>query len=364
MPISFPNIHLDEHGVCNHCRDFERKFTNWDATREKRREVFEKTITQVKSLRRTYDCCIPLSGGKDSTYALYICDRIYGLKCLAITFDNGFLSDQARGNIDRALLHSSADHIYYSVNRNTMLALYRQFILSTGNLCSACMRGINMVTDFAPKSLNIPLVVTGNGRRNSYLNFIPEVFCDGSRSYFKNVLDEAGTEIRCGPLCPKESDWNLQKIFKAGLKISRIPIATNQYRLDLYDYFEPGFDEIYPTISREMGWEMSDGIYEHSDCILHNVPFYLHTLKFPELSEKTFYLCHQVRLGGITREEAMKQELQLIRDRAPPLALAPFLKEINLSEQEFTEAVRDWRKNQQYKKKWEQFLVSLYHRLI
>jgi hypothetical protein len=195
------------------------------------------------------------------------------------------------------------------------------------------------------------------------LSFIPELYTVGTQSYFKNVLDEARTEIRCGPLCSNESEWNLKRIFMHSSKILGIPNPAHQYSLDLYDYFEPGFDDVYPTINREMGWEMVDGIYEHSDCLLHDVPFYLHTLKFPEMSEKTLFLSHQVRLGKISREEAMKQELQLIRDRAPPPSLAPFLKEIGMSEQEFTEAVRDWRKNQKYQGKWEQFLASLNSRL-
>jgi hypothetical protein len=364
LPTSLPSVQLDEQGVCNHCRTFERKFADWDATKDKRREAFEKVIKQTKKLNRPYDCCIPLSGGKDSTYALYICDRIYGLKCLAITFDNGFLSDQARLNIDQAIRHSSADHIYYSINRRTMLALYRQFILSTGNLCSACMRGIGMVTYFPPRAFNIPLLVTGNGRRNTYLRFFPEVFTRGDRNYFKNVLDAAGTDIRCGPLCPKESDWDLKMIFRLGSKTLGIPNPTHQYFLDLYDYFEPSFDEIYPTINKEMGWVMKDGLYEHSDCLLHEVPFFLHTLKFPELSEKTIYLSHQVRLGNLSREEAMKKELELNRDRTPPPALSEFLKEIGMSEEEFSKAVRDWRKSDQYQKNWEKWVMSLYSRLI
>jgi len=350
LPTSLPSVHLDENGVCNHCRDFERKFTDWNATSEKRKETFEKIIESVKKLRSTYDCCIPFSGGKDSTYALYICDHVYKLKCLAITFDNGFLSEQARGNIDRALHHSTADHIFYSVNRKTMLALYRQFILSTGNLCSACMRGIGMVTDFPLRTLNIPLVVSGNGRRNSYLSMIPELFTLGDRCYFNNVLNDTSKEIRCGPLCPTNLEWNLQRIHKVGSKILSIPNLTHHYSLDLYDYFDPSFDEIYPKINQEMGWQMVDGLYEHSDCLLHRVPFFLHTLKFPELSEKTIYLSHQVRLGRISRDEAMKQEIRLIEDRTPPSILTPFLKEIGMSMEELTDAVRDWRKNIKYQK--------------
>jgi tRNA(Ile)-lysidine synthase TilS/MesJ len=45
-----------------------------------------------------YDCLVPLSGGKDSTYVLYLCARVYGLKVLAMNFDNGFQSPLAREN--------------------------------------------------------------------------------------------------------------------------------------------------------------------------------------------------------------------------------------------------------------------------
>ena len=80
-----------------------------------KKKQFEQIIEKVKKQNAEYDCLIPLSGGKDSTYALYVCDKIYNLKCLCITFDNGFLSDYARKNIKNAINATRADHIYFRV---------------------------------------------------------------------------------------------------------------------------------------------------------------------------------------------------------------------------------------------------------
>ena len=40
-----------------------------------------------------YDCLVPLSGGKDSSYALHYVVRELGLKPLAASFDHGFVAD-------------------------------------------------------------------------------------------------------------------------------------------------------------------------------------------------------------------------------------------------------------------------------
>ena len=50
-----------------------------------------------------YDCALAYSGGKDSSYTLYVLREIFNLRVLALVFDNGFLSDQAKKNINRFL---------------------------------------------------------------------------------------------------------------------------------------------------------------------------------------------------------------------------------------------------------------------
>ena len=99
LPESLPSVELDKNGICNHCKTYDRLFSNWEDVKSQRKKEFEDLLQRAKRLNRNYDCLILLSGGKDSTYALYLCDKIYKLKCLCITFDNGFLVEQAKNNI-------------------------------------------------------------------------------------------------------------------------------------------------------------------------------------------------------------------------------------------------------------------------
>lgn len=160
LPASLPSVELDEDGVCNHCRTYEASFGDWEAVAEQKKAQLEKLLAQAQQLRRSYDCLIPLSGGKDSTYALYLC-KVYGLKCLCVTFDNGFLSGYARANIQRSLEATGADHLMYTANRDHLLRLYGLFLEKSGGICRACMTGINVSTQMATKAFDIPLLVHG-----------------------------------------------------------------------------------------------------------------------------------------------------------------------------------------------------------
>jgi tRNA(Ile)-lysidine synthase TilS/MesJ len=55
---------------------------------------------------------VPLSGGKDSTYILHLAVNIYNLKAIAMTYDNGFMSELSLDNINNAVAITKVDHIF------------------------------------------------------------------------------------------------------------------------------------------------------------------------------------------------------------------------------------------------------------
>jgi hypothetical protein len=154
LPSTLNSVTFDEEGVCNHYRNYEKDFKEWDKFKAHREKEFITLLEKARSLKRSYDCLVPLSGGKDSTYVLYLCTRVYNLRTLAVTLDNGYLSGPARN----ALASCDADHIFYSINRKNSSALFRVFTQKTSDFCSACMRGINYSIEFAAKNFRIPLV--------------------------------------------------------------------------------------------------------------------------------------------------------------------------------------------------------------
>lgn len=141
LPSSIEGISFDNEGICNHCRNYERNFADWDQISERKSKEFRDLLDKAKSLKRPYDCLVPLSGGKDSTYALYLATKVYHLRTLAVTLENGYLSNPAKENIKNALANCDADHIFYHINKANSSMLFKAFVERSGDFCNACMRG-------------------------------------------------------------------------------------------------------------------------------------------------------------------------------------------------------------------------------
>lgn len=82
IPGVLPSVKFDKDSVCNYCEEYDNLFSNWSNTQLQRKQEFEDILQRARRLKRSYDCLVTLSGGKDSTYALYLCDKIYELKVL------------------------------------------------------------------------------------------------------------------------------------------------------------------------------------------------------------------------------------------------------------------------------------------
>ena len=66
IPNSKPDISFNEKGICNACINFENRVEiDW----ESRKKEFKKIIDSYKNKSQSnWDCIVPVSGGKDSTY--------------------------------------------------------------------------------------------------------------------------------------------------------------------------------------------------------------------------------------------------------------------------------------------------------
>ena len=94
MPENYPGISFNDEGVCNFCSYYDTKWGYWAANAEERRrseEKLKKIFEWAKNKHRAYDAIIGISGGKDSSYCLYLCKEVYGLNVLAFTKESCFL---------------------------------------------------------------------------------------------------------------------------------------------------------------------------------------------------------------------------------------------------------------------------------
>lgn len=364
MPSSIPSIELDEDGVCSACRKFEMLSNDFEKTRLERKKRFENIVEIVRKKGRPYDCVVPLSGGKDSIFVLYVCDKIYNMKCLCITFDNGFLSDQAKKNIENAINSTKADHIFYAANRNLLTRLYKIFLKKTGSFCPVCMRGIEIVSMMAKKMYKVPIVIKGTGFKYDYLSYIPELFQSGDKFFFKNVVRGEPVEKGSEVMLAFSKYWSLKKLLRLMFRIIRLPDPFIPEFVSIFDYLEASYDEIYEAITSKMGWRPGKDQLEHMDCTISTIPSFLHAKKFPELTDATCKNSSLVRLGLMTRKEAMEYETKYIGKVDEPSNLESFLNEIGMDRQEFESSLINWRKIEKFRLSGYEKLVKLYRKII
>jgi len=111
LPDTRPNLILGPDGVCNACR-VHRSKTDIDWT--SRSQAFDRLVAEVKARSRGYDCVIPVSGGKDSTWQVIQCLNA-GLTPLAVTWKTPSRTAVGRRNLDN-LVSLGVDHIDYQIN--------------------------------------------------------------------------------------------------------------------------------------------------------------------------------------------------------------------------------------------------------
>lgn len=97
---TIPGMTFNEEGVCSHCT-FQSKLEKIYPENEASIAKLEDKLSKIKKAgkNKKYDCIIGLSGGRDSSYLLYLAVRKWGLRPLAVHFDDGFGNPIAKENM-------------------------------------------------------------------------------------------------------------------------------------------------------------------------------------------------------------------------------------------------------------------------
>ncbi|MEM8730224.1 MAG: hypothetical protein AAGF79_09915 [Pseudomonadota bacterium] len=165
-----PGLELDDDGLCRFCR----AAPSVDEIRAERAALRAEMVATLESLRGAtpYEVIVAYSGGKDSSYTLKVLVEDHGLKCLAITIDNGFLGAGTVANCKAVCGHLGVDHMMFTPNRQFTEALYRRSATDDGlhsaaaikrasSICSSCIAMINTHMLQQALYMTIPVVAGG-----------------------------------------------------------------------------------------------------------------------------------------------------------------------------------------------------------
>ena len=304
MPDTKPDLHLDEEGVCNACRSYEkRNQVDWDARHVELLAVLEKYRRPDGS---NWDCIVPVSGGKDSTYQVVRMLQL-GLNPLCVTSTTCDLADIGRKNIEN-LKHLGVDYVEMSPNPKVRAKLNRIGLTQVGDIAWPEHVGIFTIPVRAAVQFNVPLIVWGENSQNEYGG--PAAASDNNvlnRRWLEEfggmlgmrVADLIGMEdIEAKHLIPYSypSDEDLARVGVTGLFLGHyLPWDGLSNSLIAQAH---GF-RTYETVA-----EGSMVNYENLDNHQHGVHDYFKYLKFG-FSRATDHACLHIRRGRLTRQDGL-----------------------------------------------------------
>jgi len=315
LPETYPNIHFNEEGICNVCIEFETRWKDRDYVKAEAK--LKRIFRRYRKNRRKYDCIVPISGGVDSTFVLYLAKEVYRLKPLAVNFDNGFQSAQARKNIENAVTKLNVDYISYKPRADMMRRVYSCFLLKAGEFCTPCNKGISATAYRMAEREKVPLIFYGHSEKLEGTS--PALYYSDQR-YFADVLS---------------GEMSLSEVDDLQFSLLKRPFYR---KIQLPSYVDWNENEILETIKTKLDWDKGpdNDSPHHIDCLAAPVSDYLRRKKWGFGKETEKYSA-MIRDGQMSKEEAL-EKITVEEHDEEPAALEFFLEYLNLTKDDIVQA--------------------------
>lgn len=303
LPDTFPGTNFDGDGVCNHCRGF----SGIEVLQEQKREYEEKFLAIVDQHRKasSYDCIMAYSGGKDSTYTMLLLRKRYNLRVLALTLDNGFISEVSFANMRKITDNLGVDHIIFKPRfdllKNIFLAAAKEDIYSkktlerASTICTSCIGIVKSVTLKTAIEKGIMLIGYGwsPGQapvQSSVIRTNPSLMKATQAAVRGPLTRVAGEEV--GAYFLDEEHFEMKERF-----------PYNVHPLAFLDYNE---ERIVREIEA-LGWEKPDDTDSNStNCLLNAFANEVHIKRF-NFHPYVWEIANMVRTGVMDREEGYEK---------------------------------------------------------
>lgn len=162
-PNTKPDLFFNVEGVCSACTAFKlRETIDW----VQREKEFKELCEYTKSLKNQYDCVVPVSGGKDSTYQI-IKALEYDLNPLAVTATTDHLSGIGRHNLDN-ISRLGVDHMGVTTNAKIRRKINAYTLKEIGDISWAEHVTIFTVPVRIALQFSIPLIIWGENPQSEY----------------------------------------------------------------------------------------------------------------------------------------------------------------------------------------------------
>ena len=338
MPNTKPDLYFDEEGVCSACLSFlERSEIDWDKRFGELTDIISKYRSKDFS---NWDCIVPVSGGKDSTYQV-IKMLEFGIKPLCVTAKTCDFTTLGEKNLLN-LVDLGVDLVQYYPNPIVRAKLNRIGLEQVGDISWPEHVAIFSLPVRAAVQFNVPLIIWGENSQNEYGG--PAAAAEN------NVLDKSWLDEFGGLL---------------GLRVSDVMDFGNFNANDLISYTYPTESELQNVgvtgifLGHYIPWDGAENAkiavnngfsvyskevegsvvnYENLDNYQTGIHDYFKFLKFG-FGRATDQICLDIRRGKLTREAGI-EKVRAFEGFFPwsylGKSLEDILEQIDLSLEDFT----------------------------
>ncbi|HSF86851.1 MAG TPA: amino acid adenylation domain-containing protein [Acidimicrobiia bacterium] len=296
LASNHPDSHIDSHGVCKPCRFYDDHRAHAEAyfgDMDELRQVF----SHASENEAGQDCIMLLSGGKDSTYALYQLVEM-GMTPLVFNLDNGFIADGAKENIRRAVDDLGLEMVWGTTE--AMNEIFADSLDRFSNVCQGCFKTIYTLGMNLAHERGLKFIVTGLSRGQIFETRLADLFRIGivdRDDVDKAILEARRAYHRVDDAVRRNLDTDL---FENDDAFDAIQIV------DFYRYRDVGLAELYHFLDERAPWVRPVDTGRSTNCLINNTGIFVHK------TERHFHnyalpYSWDVRLGHKTREAALEE---------------------------------------------------------
>lgn len=298
LPETFPGITFNDKGICNYCLN-HKEIKKLGEEKRVYLNNFKRIARKVRG-RGDYDCTLSYSGGKDSTYTLYLLKKVFKLEVLALVMDNGFISEQAFKNIRTVTEKLGVDCITFKPDFKLLKKLFScavdhnlyppKTLERASTICTSCIGLAKFIFLKTALEKNIALMAWGwsPGQaplRSAIMKINPLLFKNTQKLLKKPMNIIVGREIKRYFL--SDDQFSNPEVFPYSVS----PLAFMPYDEDRIVYK-----------IKELGWRAPKDVDSNStNCLLNSYANHVHITKYG-YHPYSFEIAEMVRSGVMSRK--------------------------------------------------------------
>lgn len=337
-------INFNENGICNYCLQIESLLKDYKTGLPEGENKFNSIVNKIKDhgKNKKYNCIIGVSGGTDSSYLLHLAKKVWGLKPLAVHYDNTWNSAIATINIKKMLKQLDIDLYTHVVDNKEVDDIFKSFFLAgVPELEASTDLAYAYLLRIVSKKFNIKYILEGHSFVTEGVSPLGLNYFDGK--YIKEIHKKFGKiKLKTYPLL------TLTKFLKS--------IIFNRVKfIRPFWYIHYSKESAQQFLKDKYNWKYYGGHH-----LENRITAFYHQVYLPQkfnVDLRTLSLSALTRSGIIKRDDAINKLKKKINIDNSLIKL--FKKRLNLTDMDYNNVMNSkpnyWQSYPTYKKFFEFF---------